>query len=130
MRVFSHERTKIAYDGTPEANDQGLPEGVHAGQRVVLEHGWNELTPAGAALLAQDVNFKRHADDKHVYVEPETAAEPEAPAVPPVKLTAAQKKTVEGFYGLSEADRAAMYPALSDDEKALVDADPRAKAAV
>jgi hypothetical protein len=103
-RIYSHEKTKLAFDGTPEAKihdertglphvhpeapPRGLPKGHPAHMRSVLSHGVNEVSDNEHALLAQDVNFQRlvadgvfhFLDDEDRVIDPPEAPEYVAPA--------------------------------------------------
>lgn len=97
-RIYSHEKTKLAFDGTPEAKvhdsrtgrphldpqapPRGLPPGHPGNARSVLSHGVNEVSDNEHALLAQDVNFQRLVADKTlVFLDKEgrAIAPPDAP---------------------------------------------------
>jgi hypothetical protein len=197
-RIYSHEKTKLAFDGTPEAKvhdhrtgkphldpqapARGLPKGHPGNVRSVLDHGINEVSDNEHALLAQDVNFQRMLDDGVlVFMDEDGKAidPPEAPEyTPPAEAAKSEQypprdeplvseaahnaggetlpeggktptgseipggpadplanggadpvsKEVSDYFGLNGDERAAMYPALTPEAKAKVDADPRSKA--
>lgn len=135
MRVRSNIYTAVAYTGTDQ------PPGTLA---VEIKPGVNDLAHAQAAILATDDNFARHVKGGHMtIIEPDggVADTPPVPVVPPPVDPRARLKgekqadyaarmvtmdknaaTVRDFYALGDADRAALYLTMSDDDKALVDA--------
>lgn len=125
-RIYSHEKTKLAFDGTPEAKVsddrdrigkpsahhdapvRGLPKGHPLHVRSVLSHGVNEVSDNEHALLAQDVNFQRMLDDKTLVFMDEDGkaiAQPPTPDyVAPADATADEQYPEAGEAFVSEAE--------------------------
>lgn len=106
VRIFSNEKTKLAYDGTPEVPSaevqrdqkdrvgfvhptipgQGLPDGHPSGMRSVLSPGMNEVSDNEYALLSRDANFQAHVKAGWmVFMDDEGRPLSEPPPVPEYK---------------------------------------------
>lgn len=136
MKVISHEPTALAYDGRlavdPEnprhtnpitqAGHVRYAEDIPAGWRLVIHYGLNHVSDKDFHFLEQDANFEKHVDAGTMVVQQDD------PVTEEVELSEDDLAFVKEWDGLSKADQAAMYPSLSDEQKALVPA-PVAKAA-
>jgi hypothetical protein len=131
MRVYSHESTALAYDGAP-SEDNVLPADL-AGHRVVINPGVNELSGKDMALLDHDQHFRRAAKAGFIVPVDDEPPADEAPAQAqpkpqgkgkgkPAELPAEVAKERDDFLALTPDEQAAMYPALSPEGKAAVDA--------
>lgn len=106
VRIYSNEKTKLAYDGTPEVPSaevredqtarvgfvhptipgQGLPDGHPSGLRSVLSPGMNEVSDNEYALLSRDANFQAHVKAGWmVFMDDEGRPLSEPPPVPEYK---------------------------------------------
>lgn len=123
FRIYSNEKTKIAFDGTPEVPSpemvrraggvypdmppQGLPAGHPVGLRGVIHHGVNEITDNEYALLNRDKHFWEAVDAGFIFFLNDKGATinpPPAPDYVPAPVSAPAGKDVvnEGAETLPE----------------------------
>lgn len=128
LRIFHHQLAPLAFDGTPELHDGRVP----FGRKVIVPAGYSEHAAEDAEILKLDRNFADAVEAGFISIQdgaPEAAAEPEPEAVQPVQteVKASQApnpldKTVADFIAMDPETQAAIYPTLTDEEKAAVDA--------
>lgn len=133
MLVVSREPTALAYDGRLPHDDQNpasknhltnaaIPQYVKPNWRLVILPGLNTVSEEDFDILSQDVNFQRHEKEGVMTVQDDIEA-PEHDA-----RSDEDNAFIAQWEGMSDADKAAMYPGLTDDQRRLVPAPVAANA--
>lgn len=126
MKVHSHLKTTVAYDGGREAKAAGIKH------TVTLSPGENILTDADEDLLHRDENFGRHYHRGHYHITREQQPEPDPVADAPEpaakakggkkvdSVAAPTDQTVVDFLALKPEDQAIMESTLTPAQLAEV----------